>query len=56
MTIRDTLKSTVKRAMMHDPEIFDKPFEFIPERYLKDSKIDLSVPDTERAAFGHGRR
>ncbi|RXW23537.1 hypothetical protein EST38_g2305 [Candolleomyces aberdarensis] len=43
-------------AMMHDPDVFEKPFKFIPERYIKDGKIDPSVPDTERAAFGHGRR
>ncbi|RXW13144.1 hypothetical protein EST38_g12708 [Candolleomyces aberdarensis] len=44
-------------AMMHDPSVFDKPFDFIPERYLKDDgKINMSVPDAEAAAFGHGRR
>ncbi|KAJ2932187.1 hypothetical protein H1R20_g4913, partial [Candolleomyces eurysporus] len=44
-------------AMMHDPELFDQPFEFNPERYLrKDGQIDPSVPDAEAAAFGHGRR
>ncbi|RXW19450.1 hypothetical protein EST38_g6404 [Candolleomyces aberdarensis] len=43
-------------AMMHDPDVFDKPFEFVPERYIKDGKIDPSVPDADRAAFGHGRR
>ncbi|KAJ2921302.1 hypothetical protein H1R20_g15791, partial [Candolleomyces eurysporus] len=43
-------------AMMHDPDVFENPFEFIPERYIKDGKIDLSVPDASRAAFGHGRR
>jgi cytochrome P450 len=41
---------------MHNPDVFDKPFEFIPERYLKDGKIDESVPGGEIAAFGHGRR
>ncbi|RXW19449.1 hypothetical protein EST38_g6401 [Candolleomyces aberdarensis] len=43
-------------AMMHDPDVFDKPFEFVPERYIKDGKIDPSVPDADHAAFGHGRR
>lgn len=43
-------------AMMHDPEVFEAPFEFRPERYLKDDQIDSSVPDGERAAFGFGRR
>ncbi|RXW24976.1 hypothetical protein EST38_g887 [Candolleomyces aberdarensis] len=43
-------------AIMHDPDIFDRPFEFIPERYIKDGKIDPSVPDPDIAAFGYGRR
>ncbi|KAJ2933072.1 hypothetical protein H1R20_g4026, partial [Candolleomyces eurysporus] len=43
-------------AIMHNPEVFDKPFEFIPERYLKEGKIDGSVPDVDTATFGHGRR
>ena len=43
-------------AMMHDRETFEEPFSFIPERYLKDGKIDPSVPDPEVAAFGFGRR
>ncbi|RXW22173.1 hypothetical protein EST38_g3678 [Candolleomyces aberdarensis] len=43
-------------AMMHDPEVFDRPFEFIPERYLKEGKVDGSVPDVETVTFGHGRR
>ncbi|KAJ3526568.1 hypothetical protein NMY22_g10111 [Coprinellus aureogranulatus] len=44
------------RAIMHDPETFEDPFEFKPERYLKDGEIDPSVPDAELAAFGFGRR
>lgn len=43
-------------AMMHDPEVFESPFEFKPERYMKDGQLDPSVPDPERAAFGFGRR
>jgi hypothetical protein len=41
---------------MHDPDTFEDPFEFKPERYLKEGKIDPSVPDGEQAAFGFGRR
>lgn len=44
------------RAIMHDPETFEKPSDFMPERYLKDGKIDSSFPDADLAAFGHGRR
>ncbi|TFK20134.1 cytochrome P450 98A3 [Coprinopsis marcescibilis] len=43
-------------AMMHDPEVFTNPFDFNPDRYLKDGKIDPSVLDPEAAAFGFGRR
>ncbi|KAJ2927004.1 hypothetical protein H1R20_g10104, partial [Candolleomyces eurysporus] len=53
---KDTIIFQNNWTMMHNPEVFDKPFEFIPERYLKDGRIDPSVPDTEAAAFGHGRR
>jgi cytochrome P450 len=41
---------------MHDSEVFERPFDFIPERYLKDGRIDNSVPDANYAAFGYGRR
>ncbi|TEB29717.1 cytochrome P450 [Coprinellus micaceus] len=43
-------------AMMHNPDTFENPFEFKPERYLKDGQIDPTVPDAEQAAFGFGRR
>ncbi|TFK18384.1 oxidoreductase A [Coprinopsis marcescibilis] len=43
-------------AIMHDPEVFEDPHEFRPERYLKDGKLDNSVLDPEAAAFGFGRR
>ncbi|KAJ2919349.1 hypothetical protein MD484_g973, partial [Candolleomyces efflorescens] len=43
-------------AMMHDSSVFEEPFKFNPERYLKDGNIDRSIPDSELAAFGHGRR
>ncbi|KAF6747126.1 cytochrome P450 98A3 [Ephemerocybe angulata] len=43
-------------AFMHDPEVFEKPMDFIPERYLKDGKINPNVRDPEAGAFGYGRR
>ncbi|KAF9044314.1 cytochrome P450 [Panaeolus papilionaceus] len=43
-------------AILHDPDVFENPEEFIPERYLKDGKIDPSVRDPVVAAFGFGRR
>ncbi|KAF8883974.1 cytochrome P450 [Infundibulicybe gibba] len=43
-------------SILHDPETYDQPLEFRPERFLKDGKIDPSVQGAEVAAFGFGRR
>ncbi|KAH6919268.1 cytochrome P450 [Coprinopsis sp. MPI-PUGE-AT-0042] len=43
-------------AIMHDPEYFDEPMAFKPERYLKDGKINHDVVSPEAASFGYGRR
>ncbi|KAJ2912965.1 hypothetical protein MD484_g7455, partial [Candolleomyces efflorescens] len=45
-------------AILHDSTVFDRPFDFIPERYIikGGTAIDPSVPDPDIAAFGHGRR
>ncbi|KAJ3532195.1 hypothetical protein NMY22_g7843 [Coprinellus aureogranulatus] len=43
-------------AMMHDPNTFEQPDKFYPERYLREGDIDPSVPDAELAGFGFGRR
>ncbi|RXW22172.1 hypothetical protein EST38_g3677 [Candolleomyces aberdarensis] len=53
---KGTIILTNNWATMHNPDVFDSPFEFFPDRYLKDGKIDDSVTDAEVAAFGHGRR
>ncbi|KAJ3520043.1 hypothetical protein NMY22_g12920 [Coprinellus aureogranulatus] len=42
--------------IMHDPELFERPHDFVPERYLKNGEIDPSVPDATYAVFGYGRR
>ncbi|KAH6888962.1 cytochrome P450 98A3 [Coprinopsis sp. MPI-PUGE-AT-0042] len=43
-------------AIMHDPEVFEDPLEFRPERYLKDGKMNPDVLDPADVAFGFGRR
>ena len=41
---------------MHDPEVFNDPMVFQPERYLKDGEINPDVRDPDSAVFGFGRR
>lgn len=41
---------------MHDPEIYEEPDEFVPERFLKDGKLNRQIRDPAVAAFGFGRR
>jgi hypothetical protein len=50
-----------RRAILHNPEDYPEPYEFNPERYLKQGangeyQIDKSVRDPRTAAFGYGRR
>ena len=44
------------RSILNDPNIFDNPQEFRPERYLKDGKLNPDMRDPDCAAFGYGRR
>ena len=41
---------------MHDPLVYENPEEFKPERFIKDGKIDDSIPDSRLWEFGFGRR
>ena len=41
---------------MHDPEAYEEPFEFRPERFIRDGKLDPSVRDPVDYVFGYGRR
>ncbi|KAJ3533125.1 hypothetical protein NMY22_g7461 [Coprinellus aureogranulatus] len=43
-------------SIMHDPEVFERSFDFIPERFLKDGKIGPAAIDPENTIFGFGRR
>ena len=49
-------RKVVFRSILHDPEVFEAPEEFRPERYLKDGQINPNVRDPVVAAFGFGRR
>ena len=41
---------------MHDPKVFDAPFEFRPERFIRDGKLTAGVRDPAKFIFGYGRR
>ncbi|PPQ80129.1 hypothetical protein CVT25_001428 [Psilocybe cyanescens] len=43
-------------SILHDPEVFSNPFEYNPDRYLKDGKLDPNARNPDCAAFGFGRR
>ncbi|KAG6908818.1 hypothetical protein DXG01_003171 [Tephrocybe rancida] len=43
-------------AMLHDENLYPRPFEFDPDRFLKDGMLDPDVRDPMHAAFGFGRR
>ncbi|KAH6919036.1 cytochrome P450 [Coprinopsis sp. MPI-PUGE-AT-0042] len=43
-------------GIMHNPDVFEDPMAFNPDRYLKGDKIKPNILDPEQAAFGFGRR
>ncbi|KAG6843426.1 hypothetical protein H0H87_004685, partial [Tephrocybe sp. NHM501043] len=43
-------------AMLHDEKVYPNPFNFNPDRFMKDGKLDPNARDPMHAAFGFGRR
>ncbi|KAI0670966.1 CyP450 monooxygenase [Trametes maxima] len=44
-------------AILHDPEMYDRPNEFLPERFIRDGKLDFTAArDPTTIMFGFGRR
>jgi len=44
------------RSILHDPAEYPDPFEFKPERFLRDGILNREVQDPGVACFGFGRR
>ncbi|KAI0641987.1 CyP450 monooxygenase [Trametes meyenii] len=42
--------------ILHDPDVYESPDEFRPERFIKDGRLDTTVPDPAAFMFGFGRR
>ncbi|KAI1791793.1 cytochrome P450 [Ganoderma leucocontextum] len=44
-------------AYMHDPNVYEDPDVFRPERFIRDGRLDFSTtPDPAKFIFGFGRR
>ncbi|CAL1701205.1 unnamed protein product [Somion occarium] len=43
-------------AMLHDPDDYPEPERFVPERFMKDGRLDPNVRSPLSIAFGFGRR
>ena len=44
-------------AYMHDPNVYEDPDVFQPERFIRNGKLDFSIaPDPAKFIFGFGRR
>ncbi|PPQ87697.1 hypothetical protein CVT25_011464 [Psilocybe cyanescens] len=43
-------------AMLHNEDVYPDPFDFNPDRFMKDGKLNKSVRDPSHACWGFGRR
>ncbi|KAF9476782.1 cytochrome P450 [Pholiota conissans] len=43
-------------AILHNEKVYPDPFKFNPDRFIKDGRLDPSIPDPADACWGFGRR
>ncbi|KAI0333733.1 cytochrome P450 [Cubamyces sp. BRFM 1775] len=43
-------------SILHDPNAYENPHDFCPERFIKDGQLDPTVRDPTDYMFGFGRR
>jgi cytochrome P450 len=57
LIIENLLKQlSFSRAMLHNEAIYPEPFEFNPDRFMKDGKLNPDIRNPGHATFGFGRR
>lgn len=42
--------------MLNNPQVYPDPDKFVPERFLKDGKLNPEIRDPTTYLFGFGRR
>lgn len=52
----DTDVICLGRACVHDPNVYEDPSVFRPERFIRDGQLDPDVSDPGTFVFGFGRR
>ena len=54
--VLSNLVDAAPRAMARDPVQYPDPDRFLPERFLKEGKLDPDVRNPRAFSFGFGRR
>ena len=47
---------SIRRSILNDPQVYPAPDKFVPERFLKDGKLNTEIRDPAAYVFGFGPR